>query len=392
MTEIRKVYKTGNCPVFKYLHLKRYNNIRTTTTKSTVPRQDIFVQPPAYSYCAHSATMTWSIPKPYVGAHLGIFEPGPDNNLAWDKETDPPAMFEKVRFDAVDILHVSHFITTKNGQFTIGNVANGKVSLANRFEHIVKIARWQNPSIKIIAEQMYSGNEAFDNLEKGDPKDTAAMVNTYTDSVRDFLQTWQAKPDITYKGKTISLRIDGYDIDHEGMTMRPCTKDVLSQVRAKVDAITKNDPQKRPFIVGLTPAFTSQDAFLDKSMAHSCTFINMQRYSGGAGTTPEDYLAKGAIEGLDPAKLTYGIEIESPGNNAAESNTIDLIAKAPWTKVKTKQVAGIWTWRLGSNWEFENLMQVWLYNLVHGTKKEVNGKVVDADLVKPEWTKNGGAP
>ena len=301
-------------------------------------------------------------------------------------------MFEKVRFDAVDILHVSHFITTKNGQFTIGNVADGKVSLANRFEHIVKIARWQNPSIKIIAEQMYSGNEAFDNLEKGDPKDTAAMVNTYTDSVRDFLQTWQAKPDITYKGKTISLRIDGYDIDHEGETKRPCTKDVLSQVRAKVDALTHNDSLKRPFIVGLTPGYEiTKDAFLDKSMGHSCDFINMQRYSGGDSTLPEAYLAKGAIEGLDPAKLTYGIEIETPSANAPENDTIEKIAKAPLTKVKGKQVAGIWTWRLGSNWEFENLMQVWLYNLVHGTKKQVNGKVVDANLVKPEWKKNGGA-
>jgi hypothetical protein len=336
--------------------------------------------------------MSWSIPKPYVGAHLGIFEPGPDNNLAWDKETDPPGMFEKVRFDAVDILHVSHFITTKDGHFTIGSVADGKVSLANRFEHIVKIARWHNPHIKIIAEQMYSGNEAFDNLETGDQTTTATMVNTFTDSIRDFLQTWQAKPDITYKGRTISLRIDGYDIDHEGETKRRCTKDVLSQVRAKVDVLTQKDSLKRPFIVGLTPGYIiTEAAFLDKSMAHSCDFINMQRYSGGDSTLPEAYLAKGAIEGLDPAKLTYGIEIETPSANAPENDTIERIAKAPWTKVKGKHVAGIWTWRLGSKWEFENLMQVWLYNLVHGTKKEVNGKVPDVDWVKQEWAKAGGA-
>jgi hypothetical protein len=216
------------------------------------------------------------------------------------------------------------------------------------------------------------------------------MVNTYTDSVRDFLQTWQAKPDITYKGKSISLRIDGYDIDHEGSVVRKCTKDVLSQVRAKVNKLTEQDSHKRPFIVGITPAWAQGD-FLDKSMAHSCDFVNMQRYSGGKDTSPEAYLAKGAIEGLDPAKLTYGIEIETPSNNAAANNTIDLIAKAPWTVVKGKNVAGVWTWRLGSKWEFENLIQVWLYNLVHGTKKEVNGKVPDLDLVKEEWKKNGGA-
>ena len=335
--------------------------------------------------------MSWHIPKPYVGAHLGIFQPGPDNDVAWDKETEPPAMFEKVRFDAVDILHVSHFMTTKDGHFTIGTVDGGKVSLANRFEHIVKIARWQNPSIKIIAEQMYSSNEGFDNLETGDPITTAKMVNTYTDSVREFLQTWQNKPDITYKGKKISFRIDGYDIDHEGTTKRPCTKDVLSQVRAKVDAITKQDSLNRPFIVGLTPYTIESNAFLDKSMADSCTFINMQRYSGGYKTLPEHYLAKGAIEGLDPGKLTYGIEIETPARNAKKNNTIDKIAKAPWTVVIDKPVAGIWTWRLGNHWEFENLMQVWLYNLVHGTKKEVDGKVPGLDWVKQEWTKRGGA-
>ena len=332
--------------------------------------------------------MVFSIPKPYVGAHLGIYDPPPDNGQSWEKETDPPAMFEQIRFDAVDVLHVGHFITTKDGHFSIGTVDHGKVSLANRFEYIVKTARWMNPDIKIIAEQMYSGGEGFDNLDK-DANTTATMVNIYTDSVRDFLQTWQAKPDITYKGKTISLRIDGYDIDHEGSVIRKCTKDVLSQVRAKVDKLTEQDPQKRPFIVGITPAW-AQGVFLDKSMADSCDFVNMQRYSGGAGTLPEAYLAKGAIEGLDPAKLTYGIEIETPRRNAVANNTIDLIAKAPWTVVKGKNVAGIWTWRLGSKWEFENLIQVWLYNLVHETKKEVNGKVPDLDLVKEEWKKNGG--
>ncbi|KIW73339.1 hypothetical protein PV04_01469 [Phialophora macrospora] len=327
--------------------------------------------------------MVFTIPKPYVGAHLGIYDPSPDNGLPWAQETTPPAMFEKIRFDAVDVLHVGHFIVTPDGHFSIGAV-NG-ISLAKRFEYIVKTARWMNPDIKIIAEQMYSGGEGFDVLEK-DHKNTAAMVNLHTDSIRDFLQAWQAKPNITYKGKTISLRIDGYDVDHEGSTVRACTKDVLTQVRAKVDELTKHDPQHRPFIVGITP-YKAFGAYLDSSMASSCDFVNMQRYSGGSGTLPESYLAKGAIEGLNPAKLTYGIEIETPNNNAQANETIDLIAKAPWTEVHGKKVAGIWTWRLGSNWEFENLMQVWLYNLVHGTKKEVGGKVPDSDQVKKEWKK-----
>lgn len=130
-------------------------------------------------------------------------------------------------------------------------------------------------------------------------------------------------------------------------------------------------------------------------MAKSCDFVNMQRYSGGAGTKPEAYLAKGVIEGLGLAKLTYGIEIESPGNNAEENGTIDRIAKAPWTAVKDahgkeKKVAGIWTWRLGSNWQFENLIQVWLYNLVHGTKLQVDGQVPTTEHMKAEWIKGGG--
>jgi hypothetical protein len=41
--------------------------------------------------------MVFSIPKPYVGAHLGIYDPPPDNGQSWEKETDPPAMFEQIR-------------------------------------------------------------------------------------------------------------------------------------------------------------------------------------------------------------------------------------------------------------------------------------------------------
>jgi hypothetical protein len=243
---------------------------------------------------------------------------------------------------------------------------------------------------------MYSTNEGFDNLEKLDSTGvkidttaTAAMVNTYTDSVRDFLQAWQAKPNATYKGASVSMRIDGYDIDHEGTTMRECTKYVLSQLRIKLNKLTQQDDQKRHFIIGLTPAYTSPDAYLDKSMAHSCDIINMQRYSGEQGQTAESYLA--AIEGLVPEKLTYGIEIETPSQNSSANDTIDKIAQIPSMKVNGKPLRGIWTWRLGSNWEFENLMQVWLYNMVHGTEKKVNSKVPDLQWVKDEWKKNNGS-
>ena len=307
-------------------------------------------------------------------------------------------MLRTIRFDAVDVLHLGHFITTKDGLFDFGVVDRskdgvGKGTIAKRFEHIVKVARSMNPNIEILVEQMYSGGEGFDNLEKWDDaagkideKATLAMVDKYTSSVRDFLQTWQAKPNGTYNGKSISMRIDGYDCDHEGTTVRECTKDVLSQLRTKLNALTEQDTQKRPFIIGLTPA--RSDAFLDKSMAKSCDIINMQRYSGGKWTMPEAYLD--AIDGLVPGKLTYGIEIETLKANSDVNDTIEKLAKIPAMTVRGGKLRGLWTWRLGSNRVFENLMQVWLYNTVNGTKLEVNGKVPDATLVKAEWKKNGG--
>ena len=97
---------------------------------------------------------------------------------------------------------------------------------------------------------MYSGDEGFDNLEIGDVTKAAAVVNIYTDSVRDFLKTWAAKPDITYKKKIISLCINGYDIDHEGSVERQHTELVLRQVRAKVDELTKHDSKDSAFYRG----------------------------------------------------------------------------------------------------------------------------------------------
>lgn len=184
--------------------------------------------------------MVLNPPVPYIGAHIGLYDPRPENGQTWETETTPPARFEKIRFDAVDILHVGHFMATESGHFSFGTVDNGKASIANRFEYIVKTARAMNPNIKIIAEQMYSNKEGFDKLDK-DPAKTATMVEVYANSVRDFLQTWQNKPNVNYKGKSISLHIDGYDVDHEGSTIRECTKDVLSHVRAKLDEPTTQD-------------------------------------------------------------------------------------------------------------------------------------------------------
>ncbi|KAF2111249.1 hypothetical protein BDV96DRAFT_603360 [Lophiotrema nucula] len=338
---------------------------------------------------------------PYVGAHIGLYEPSPDNGVSWGAETKPPARYDQIRFDAVDVLHVGSFITTKEGHLSIGGSEDQpggkKFNYAHRFEYIVKKARKMNPNIRIIAEQMFSGNEAYDNLGK-DPHKITTMVDIFTNSVRDFLLAWQAKPDVVFEGKLVSLRIDGYDVDYEGEVVKPFTHDLLTKLHEKL-----NTDQKRPFSVGITPYKTDEDQFLNSSMAKSCDFVNMQRYDGGKYTMPKDYLEQGAIEGLDPAKLVYGIQIETPSLNAVANDTIEKIAEAPWTKIEGKRVAGIWTWRLGSTpWESENLIQVWLYNLVHGKKADGTsdlsfvplmhqGKVPDLNTVKQDWQKRGGA-
>lgn len=172
-------------------------------------------------------------------------------------------------------------------------------------------------------------------------------------------------------------------------------------LREKLDNLTKNDTHnpKRKFYVGLTPCRTHPDiAHLDTSMAKSCDFINAQRYSGGAGTVPEDYLH--AIPGLDAGQIAIGLETENPDFNAVTNNTIDQIEKVPWLEVEDKngvkkKVGGVWTWRLGSKWEFQNLFQVWLYNVVHKTNLKVhwNGQdiVPHKDLVKHEWVHRKGS-
>ena len=68
-------------------------------------------------------------------------------------------MLRKIRFDAVDVLHLGHFITTKDGLFDFGVVDRskdgvGKGTIAKRFEHIVKVARSMNPNIEILVEQI----------------------------------------------------------------------------------------------------------------------------------------------------------------------------------------------------------------------------------------------
>lgn len=87
--------------------------------------------------------MVFSIPKPYVGAHIGIYNPGSDPGQ-WGERDSPTSHVREIRFDAGDILHLGHFITTKDGHFSIGTHkedVSHPVSLAHRFEHIVKTAR-----------------------------------------------------------------------------------------------------------------------------------------------------------------------------------------------------------------------------------------------------------
>ena len=276
-----------------------------------------------------------------------------------------------LRFDTIDILIIAPFFVQKDHGYIFGcyggTAANPTGDLTTQFEYIVRTARLANPNVKIIAEQFWGSDADYTKLDSPD------KIKKYTDSVAHFLDLWQHK---TYKdpanGKTVSLRIDGYDVDYEWTAgdgsnsgnQQPWAPEVLSQIRTKVDAL-KGSPK---FLVSVTPATTACLEGSDRNLSKVLDYVIMQNYDGGAGTTATDYLQ--AIPGIKPSQLLFGISAEVVSKNLDSVKSMDDVIKsfqAEYTgTTETGSLGGLFIWRLNSdNWVFENMTVVALYSKIN---------------------------
>jgi hypothetical protein len=346
--------------------------------------------------------------QPFVAGHMYLWSQGPPETN-WEQIPDE---WKKYRFDAVDVLFITPLIVTPTGEFGIGTADGGK-SLMERFKWVVGYAREKNPKIQIIAMQWYGsglddmGFAAL--LAQPAKKDAAAVakyIKTYTDSVAKFFEEWHHKTITTDSGKTVSARIDGYDIDYEESVVVPDVPTILSELRSKLNALTVKintenatrgvTTPSQPFKISLSSATTEHL----KTTAKSLDRINMQNYDGGRNTPPEEYLS--SITGLQPNQLVYGMTSEKTMVNeygASTEYTLDTVLKtfkAGYIDKKKANAhnshagvpyAGLMIWRLNSdNRIYQNAVQVIVYNAVHNVQLPNTPSI---DNVKAEWQTGG---
>ena len=208
-----------------------------------------------------------------------LWETGPDSGVAWN---EVPPTWSQIRFDAVDVLFITPFGLTKNNTFGLYTAADGKASLTNQFEWVVQNARLQNPKIKIIATQWYTASAdggTFSTLVTDD------KIAEYANAVAKFLRQSQTTKYLV-SGRTVSGRIDGWDVDLEGTCLTSSLPKTLSALRSKVD---------KQYQISICPAWLTDLEGVDSK---SLDYVNMQNYDGGHGMDPKEYIS--TIVGLQP--------------------------------------------------------------------------------------------
>ena len=117
---------------------------------------------------------------------------------------------------------------------------------------------------------------------------------------------------------------------------------ILSAVRHSLDALSEK-LQAPKFTVSICPAWTDN---LNATVADSVDYVNMQRYSGGAGTTAADDKKK--IPKLADSQLIWGLCSEEPYRNAPETEKFAGVQKTVQNVVEGRE-PGIWTWKVNSD-------------------------------------------
>ncbi|KAG8526587.1 uncharacterized protein KY384_008788 [Bacidia gigantensis] len=287
--------------------------------------------------------------------------------------------------------YASFFINSNDYSFALSTVTNG--DLTNRFKWVIQSARTQNPNIKIIALQFYGEPAAppgqadfriFNN--------NLNSIGTYADSVANSINTWYnaTLPSIPAGGDDVSARINGWDVDVEYGTMQPPLPKILVAVRTSLNNLsaklgtTPGGGGAPKFSVSITPAWTNY--LNDPSVAQSVDYIIMQNYDGGRFTLPLNYTQ--AIPRLTYSKLNWGFSSETPNKNATFPFPLvkQLILDAAFEA--TSESRGIWTWRINTpdTYPYENIFQVWLYNIAHKTNLPTTKT---EDIVAKYWPTGG---
>lgn len=312
----------------------------------------------------------------FVGSHLLLTEPSPQPNTSWNTI---PESWATTRFDAIDVLFISPF-HVKPGDLSL-QLGDG-VDLFERFNWVIRAARSKNPNIILILEQFYheypNGIPPTDfQLFNGD----SGKINSFANTISSFIESYYNKtlPNISGAGE-VSARIQGYDVDVESSTGQGDLSPILAAVRLSLDDLSHKLGSSK-FSVSITPAWTNQ---LKPTIAQSCDYINMQNYSGGYDTFPDKYLRD--IPGLKQEQLAWGFNSEEPDRNTPICKQF-LGMKSKAQEVANGHFVGTYTWRINSdNHDYENIYQVWLYNLVHGTTL-IDSK--DESIVQKYWATGG---
>ena len=315
---------------------------------------------------------------PTVAGHLLLGEPKPtQQDPSWDSI---PPEWTFIRFDAVNILNISPFVVDVNNKtFRLGTADHGTGNLTARFNWVVANARAQNPKIKLIALQFYGTDPYTTDTDLTGLKNQDD-IETYTDSVAAFLQSWQNKTLQSDSGQTVSARIDGWDVDYEYPNVVPTAPLILSQLRQKVDAVSTNPK----FRISITP--DTWQYLTATSVSSSLDYVNMQNYDGGRGMTGDVYLAN--IPNLKPEQLVYGITAEAPWLNDGDvESSIAAVKTAVETGAQGVPFSGIMMWRLNSNnTVYENMVQVVIYNSFNSPPLPNSPTL---DVVQTGWNTGG---
>jgi len=248
-----------------------------------------------------------------------------------------PQTWSNINFKDVDVLNVGPAGVQSDRTFGLYNSPNTG-DLANRFRWIIQTARSQNPNIKIIVSQWWGDGDglwgnALDSLN------TDAAISKYTDTVAEFLQSYL----------DVCGGVDGYDIDYESNNAVISISTITSQIRTKMDALSKANGG-RPFYLTASPADTS---YLDTAVT-SLNFVNMQTYAGGKYLTPQNFTELG----LKAQQLLYGI---CPETNCGTRTVSEVESEYTYNKL-----AGIHLWRLNSdNYIEEGQVQAQIYSFLH---------------------------
>lgn len=282
-------------------------------------------------------------------------------NKDWKMYPKLEQQWSNIRFDAVDVLHICPFNAwLKGNKYVFGILdncteQNPAGDLAERFEWVIRQARHMNPNIKIIAMQMHNG---------GDYSKLKNNVDDYSTSVANLMKAYLHKTTPSkWGGEDIKMHIDGYDVDYEWAgddnslgsgNYQTYSADIIAAVRTKIDKVDST----HKFYTSISAANTT--GLPGRRVAQYLDYVKMQNYDGGV-RDPDYYLGAANHGGLGPSlklqKLVYGISTEWSAHNDYDKlpDVVNL--------VKTKNYAGVMTWRLNSDvLLYENAVQVYLYN------------------------------